>query len=89
MNHYIDPAKTALAVGAFVGGWHLIWSILVALGWAQALVNFSMWAHMVSAQVVIKEFDLSAAFTVIVVAAIIGCVVGYVFAHIWNRMHRD
>ncbi len=88
MNHYIDPAKTGLAVGKTVGGLHLVWSIFVALGWAQTLVNFSLWAHMVSAPVVIKEFDISAAITLIVVTSIIGCIVGYVFALLWNRMHR-
>ncbi|OGG64870.1 hypothetical protein A3C94_01295 [Candidatus Kaiserbacteria bacterium RIFCSPHIGHO2_02_FULL_55_17] len=89
MNHHIVPAKAGLALGALVGGVHLVWSILIALGWAQALVNFSLWAHMVSAPVVIKAFDLSAAVTVIIIATIIGYVIGYIFAHIWNRLHRD
>ncbi len=88
MNQHLNPAKTGLALGGLVGGLHLVWSILVVLGWAQALVNFSQWAHMVSVPVVIKAFDLSAAVTVIVIAAIIGCVVGYAFANIWNYLHR-
>lgn len=88
MNHYINPATTGLAVGAFVGGWHLVWSILVALGWAQALVDFKLWVHMVSMPIVVKAFDFSTAVTLIVIAAIIGCVAGYIFALIWNRMHR-
>jgi membrane protein DedA with SNARE-associated domain len=43
---------------------------------------------MVSVPVVVNAFDLSAAVTVIVIAAIIGCIVGYVFANIWNHAHR-
>ena len=87
MNH-LNPAKTGLAVGKLLGGLHVIWAILVWLGWAQPLINFSMWAHMVSVPVVVKAFDLSAAVTVVIVASLVGCVIGYLFANIWNRTHR-
>ena len=87
MNH-LNPRKTGLAFGTLVGGLHLVWAILVALGWAQALVNFSLWAHMVSAPVVIKAFDFSAAVTVIVIDTVVGYVLGYAFAKIWNWLHR-
>ena len=88
MNQHLNPTKTGLALGGLVGGVHLVWSILIAFGWAQTLVNFSQWAHMVSVPVVVKTFDLSAAITVIVIAGIIGAVVGNVFARIWNYLHR-
>ena len=86
MNH-INPRKAGLALGSLIGGIHLVWSILIMLGWAQALVNFSLWAHMVSLPVVIKPFDLSATVTVIIVACIVGYVIGFAFAKIWNRLH--
>ena len=88
MNH-LNPVKTGLAFGKLFGLVHLIWAILVALGWAQALVNFSQWAHMVSVPVVVEAFDFSAAITVIIVAALVGCVIGYVFARIWNWLYRS
>ncbi|MDP2665086.1 MAG: hypothetical protein Q8P23_00330 [bacterium] len=87
MNH-LNPTKTGLAVGKLVGGVHLVWAILVALGWAQWLVNFSMWAHMVSVPLVVGAFNLTAAVTVIIVATAIGYVLGYAFAKIWNWLHR-
>ena len=87
MNH-LNPTKTGLALGKLLGGVHLVWAVLIALGWAQALVNFSMWAHMVSVPVVVQAFDLSAAITVIVVATIIGYILGFAFARIWNWLHR-
>ncbi|MEK7515371.1 MAG: hypothetical protein AAB555_00345 [Patescibacteria group bacterium] len=87
MNH-LNPAKTGLAVGKLFGGVHLVWAILVALGWAQVLVNFSQWAHMVSVPVVVGAFDLTAAIIVIIVATAVGYVLGYAFAHIWNYLHR-
>lgn len=87
MNH-LNPGKTGLALGKLVGGVHLIWVILVALGWAQALVNFSLWAHMTNAPVVVGAFDLSAAVTLVIVATLVGYVIGYAFAKIWNWLHR-
>lgn len=89
MNQHISPTKTGLAFGKLLGGVHFIWAILVALGWAQALVNFSQWAHMVSTPVIVGAFDLSAAVTVIIVATAIGFILGYAFAKIWNWLHRD
>lgn len=87
MNH-LNPVKTGLALGELLGGVHLVWVILVALGWAQALVNFSLWAHMASVPVVVGAFDLSAAVTVVIVAAMVGYVLGYALAKIWNWLHR-
>lgn len=87
MQH-LNPQKTGLALGKLLGGIHLVWAILVALGWAQGLVEFSMWAHMVKMPVVVQAFDLSAAATVIIVATLIGYVLGFVFAKISNWLHR-
>lgn len=70
-----------------VGGWHVVWSLLVLLGWGQSLVNFSLWAHMMQAPVVIGPFEAGAAATVIVIASIIGYAVGYILAAVWNRVH--
>lgn len=88
MNHHIDPVKTGLAVGALLGGLHLVWAILVALGWAQALVDFVLWMHMINLPYVVKAFDLSAAATLVVITALVGYALGYLYARIWNRVHR-
>ncbi|MCX6786502.1 MAG: hypothetical protein NTU85_01630, partial [Candidatus Kaiserbacteria bacterium] len=71
-----------------LGGLHLVWSIFVAFGWAQILMDFIFWAHMFNLSFVVKPFDATAAVTLIVVTSIIGAILGYFMAIIWNRLHR-
>ena len=86
--HHLSPTKTALAVGVFLGGWHLIWSLLVALNWGQPLYDFILWAHMIHLQLIIGPFDFLAATVLVAVTFLFGCAIGYVFAAIWNWLHR-
>ena len=80
--------KVGLVVGALLGGWHLLWSILVALGWGQPLINFVLWAHMIHLPYVVGPFDITAAVTLIVLTAVVGYILGYICAWVWNRVHR-
>ena len=82
-----DPNKAGQVVAVVLGGWHLIWSILIFLGWAQPLLNFSLWAHMVHVDIVLGPFDAAAAVTVIVIATVLGYCLGYVVATVWNKVH--
>jgi hypothetical protein len=89
MNQLIDPAKSGLAMGVLFGGMHLVWSLLVLVGIAQWLINSILWLHMISMPIAVNTFDLSVAILLVIVTALIGYAVGYVFALVWNRMHRD
>jgi hypothetical protein len=84
----INPNKVGLVFGALIGGWHVFWAILVLLGWAQPILDFIFWAHMIRPVYVIKPFDLSAAVALILITAASGYVFGFVGAVIWNRLHR-
>jgi hypothetical protein len=87
MQH-LSPTKTGLAVGVFLGGWHVIWSLLVALNWAQPIYDFILWAHMIHLRLTIGPFEPAAAVTLVIVAFLLGGVIGYIFAVIWNWFHR-
>jgi hypothetical protein len=84
-----NPNKVGIVVGALIGGWHLCWSLLVLLGWAQPIIDFIFWAHMIEPVYVIKRFDPLAAITLIAVTVVIGYVLGFVGAMIWNKLHRQ
>lgn len=79
--------KAGLVGAIILGGFHVLFSVLVFLGWAQSLVNFSMWAHMVQSGPVFLAFDATAAVTVIIVASCIGYAVGFVLSTVWNKVH--
>ena len=83
-----NPNKVGLVVGALIGGWHLLWALLVSLHWAQPLIDFVFWAHMIQPIYVIKSFNPLAAITLIVITAAIGYIFGFVGAIIWNKLHR-
>jgi hypothetical protein len=84
-----NPNKVGLVIGALLGGWHLFWSLLVAVGWAQPFLDFIFWAHMIRSVYVVKAFEPIAALTLIVITSMIGYVFGCVGAVLWNRMHRS
>ena len=83
-----NPNKVGLVVGALIAGWHVLWAMLVLLGWAQPIIDFIFWAHMINPIYVIKAFDPIAALTLIVITFIIGYVFGFAGAILWNKLHH-
>lgn len=83
-----NPNKVGLVIGAVFGAWHVMWVLFVALGWAQPILDFIFWAHMIKPVYVVTPFDPIAAIVLIAVTIMIGYVLGLVGAVIWNRLHR-
>lgn len=84
----LNKNKVGLALATIVGGLHVVWSLLIAFGWAQSYVDFVFNVHMVKPIVVVNDFNFGLAVALIIIATIIGYVVGYIFATVWNRLHR-
>ena len=85
----INPNKIGVVVAALIGGWHLVWAALVAAGWAQPLINFIFWAHMIKPVYVIGPFDVVAAATLLVITFCSGYVLGFIGGSLWNKIHRE
>lgn len=84
----LHPSKVALTLGVLFGGFHLGWSILVALNLAQGLLDFIFGLHMIASPYQVTGFDLMKAGTLIVVTFAVGYGVGFVFANVWNKVHK-
>ena len=83
-----NPHKLELVIAALIAGWLCVWSVLVLIGWAQPILDFVFWAHMIKPVYFVKPFDPMAAVVLIVITAVIGYIFGFVGAIIWNRLHR-
>jgi hypothetical protein len=84
-----NPNKIGVVIGTVLAGWHLAWAALVLFGWAQSVINFVFWAHMIQPIYVVKPFDPVATATLILVTFLAGYLFGLIGAILWNRLHRQ
>ncbi len=84
----MNKNKVALVLGSFVGLVHLGWSLLIAFGWAEPLINFIYKMHSLNNPFTVMPFDLMRSVELVVITFLVAYVVGYVFATIWNKIHR-
>jgi hypothetical protein len=84
----IKPHNTGLVLAALMAGWHLLWSLLVAVGWAQPLIDFIFWLHFIKPIYVIEGFNAGIALLLVAVTAVIGYASGWGFGVLWNKLHK-
>jgi hypothetical protein len=84
----VNSIKLGIAFGALLGGAHLLWALLVALGWAQSLMNFVFWIHFIQPIYVIQPFSPSAAAILVLFTSVSGFFIAFVFGVILNWLHR-
>jgi len=59
---------------------------LVAIGVAQIVYDFVLWAHMIHLAITIGPFDPIASITLVLATTILGYIGGYIGSFVWNRM---
>ena len=74
-------------LGALLGGWHLLWAIVVAAGLGQRLLDFVFWMHFLKPAFAIDGFTLGRAAVLVAVTTAAGYAFRYAGAAIWNRLH--
>jgi hypothetical protein len=82
-----NPNRVGLVFAILLGGCHLMWAALVAVGMAQLLYDFVLWAHMIHLAITVGPFDPIASITLVLTTAILGYAGGYIGSLVWNRMH--
>jgi hypothetical protein len=84
---HLHPAQTGLALGSVVAFAHLVWATLVAIGWAQPLLDFVLWLHFLKVPIQLAPFDGTRAALLVAVTFAISGAMGAFFAVVWNRLH--
>jgi hypothetical protein len=84
----MNKNKIGLVLGSFLGLFHLVWGLLIAIGFAQPLLDFIYNMHSLNNPFTVASFDLARSVGLIVVTFLVGYMVGYVFATIWNKFHK-
>ncbi len=84
----IRPSRAGLVFAMLLGGYHLFWSLLVAIGWAQTLIDFIFRIHFIKPVYVIEQFNAGTALLLVAVTSALGYIVGWSFGVLWNRLHK-
>jgi hypothetical protein len=69
--------------------WHLFWSFLVWIGWAQSFIDFIFTLHFIIPPFKIAAFDFITATLLITVVLILWFGLGIITAAVWNMVHRE
>lgn len=89
MGSHMNVLKTGIALGIVFGIWHLCWSILVALDFAQPFINFVFWMHFIKPIYIIEPFEIVRATILLIITSCIGFSFGVLFALTWNIFHKS
>jgi hypothetical protein len=81
-----NPFRLGLAFGVVLALCHATWALMVALGWAQAILDFAFWAHFINPPYRVTAFDFSRTLVLAGLTFVIGLILGTVGGAVWNRL---
>lgn len=82
----VNSNRVGLALGSFIALFHFVWSLVVALGWAQAVLDFIYSIHFLNNPFLIQEFSLGKALVLVCFTFVMGYIGGYVLSLVWNKV---
>ena len=84
----MNPKKVGLVLGSFAGLFHFVWGVFIAVGFAQPVLDFVYNIHSLNNPFTVMPFDLMRTLGLIVFTFLMGYIFGYVFAALWNKLHK-
>ncbi|MBI2998272.1 MAG: hypothetical protein HYY46_07425 [Deltaproteobacteria bacterium] len=76
-----------LVLGIVGAVWHVFWSFLVWVGWAQAFIDFIFRLHFITPPYTISAFDFGIAALLVTVVFVLWYILGFFAALVWNLLH--
>jgi len=84
----LNRNRVGLALGSFMGLFHLGWAILIWLNWAKPFTDFVLDLHHLNIQYSLGNLDTSKAVLLVIFTFVAGYVMGWVFSAIWNAFRK-
>lgn len=76
--------QLGLAFGGTLAIVHAVWSVIIALGYGQSLLDWIFGLHMISSGFAVMPFSFGRAITLVIFTFVVGYVIGWLLAAIWN-----
>jgi cell division protein FtsX len=89
MRDRIDAHKLGLIVGFFAAIVHVIWSLMVVLGFAQNYMDWMLGLHMINNPFSVAAFSWGTAIYLWVAVFVIGYILGWILAWVHNSVHAS
>ena len=82
----INPVRFAVALGLVLAVFHAGWALMVAMGWAQPMIDFIFWAHFITPPFHVEVFQPGRAAILIGFTFLAGLLLGFAGGHLWNKL---
>lgn len=82
----LSAHQAGITLGLLMGLMHAVWALFVFLGFAQVMLDFVLGLHFLENPFTVSAFDITKAVILVAFTTVVGYVVGFVFAHVWNMV---
>jgi hypothetical protein len=88
MRH-VSIGKAAMSVGTVFGAFHVLWVVLVGIGWAQPVLDFFLELHFIKLDYQLAPYSAVTGLALVAVTFSAGALLGAIFALVWNALSES